>query len=209
MLPLFACTLLLSATLLFSIQPMFGKMILPLLGGIPAVWNTCMVFFKAVLLLGYLYAHAISSRLGVRRQILLHAGVLALPLLALPFGVDAGWVSPAVDHPIAWLFVLLSVSIGLPFFAVATSAPLLQRWFASTRHASARDPYFLYAASNAGSLLALLSYPLLVEPYLPLASQSQAWALGYGALLLLTGGWPWQCGVRHRRADDPLRRKAE
>src|SRR5208282_4455874 len=159
MLGVFAFTLFCSATLLFLIEPMVGKMMLPLLGGTPAVWNTCMVFFQAALLAGYAYAHAMTTWLGTRRQVLLHTGLIFLPLLVLPIGLVSGWVPPDNSNPIPWLLGLLTVSIGLPFFVLSSSAPLLQKWFANTDHPSAKDPYFLYAASNLGSMLALLSYP--------------------------------------------------
>src|SRR5262249_47153823 len=123
----FAATLFLSATLLFLVQPMFAKMVLPLLGGTPAVWNTCMVFYQAALLLGYAYAHFTTAWLGVRRQAVVHVGILLLPLLALPITVAEGWVPPGDSNPIPWLLALLLVSVGLPFVVVSTSAPLLQK----------------------------------------------------------------------------------
>jgi hypothetical protein len=183
---LFTITLFVSAALLFSVQPLIAKMLLPLLGGSPAVWNTCMVFFQSLLLAGYLYAHAATTWLGPRRQAPLHVGLLLLPVVVLPLAVSPGWLPPADANPIPWLLALLLVSVGLPFFMVATSAPLLQKWFARTGHPGGRDPYFLYAASNLGSLLALLSYPLLLEPYLRLAEQSWLWSSAYGLLVLLT-----------------------
>jgi hypothetical protein len=185
---LFALTLFLSATLLFLVQPMIAKMILPLLGGTPAVWNTCMVFFQAALLCGYASVHTTTAWLGSRRQILLQVVLLALPALVLPIGVAGSWVPPADANPIPWLLGLLLVSAGLPFLVVSTTAPLLQKWFAGTAHASARDPYFLYAASNLGSMVALLSYPVLVEPNLTLAAQTELWAVGYAVLAALVLG---------------------
>ncbi len=185
---LFAVTLFVSASLLFCVQPMIAKMILPLLGGSPAVWNTCMVFFQAMLLGGYAYAHSTTLCLGIRRHAVLHLGLLVVPLLILPFAITADAVrslSPDVN-PTGWLLVLLLTSVGLPFFVVSTTAPLLQVWFAETGHPSANDPYFLYGASNLGSLIALLSYPILMEPNLRLAQQSLAWAVGYGTLVALT-----------------------
>jgi SAM-dependent methyltransferase len=183
---LFAFTLLVSATLLFLVQPMFAKMVLPRLGGTPAVWNTCMVFYQAVLLFGYLYAHLATRWLGTRRQSIAHLVVLCLPWLVLPIGIGAHWYPPADQNPIPWLLLLMAVSVGIPFFVVSASAPMLQAWFADTGHPSGRDPYFLYAASNLGSMAALLGYPTLVEPYLPLAGQSFWWAVGYGTLMVLT-----------------------
>ena len=184
----FLATAFISAVLLFSVQLMFGKMILPLLGGTPAVWNTCLVFFQAALLAGYWYAHATTSWLGARRQAILHAAVLCLPLVLLPITVPAGWVPPTTGHPIPWLLELLLLRVGLPFFAVATTAPLIQYWFAQTDHPSAQDPYFLYAASNCGSLVGLLGYPTLIEPHLRLVQQRWLWSAGFVALLVLIGG---------------------
>jgi hypothetical protein len=184
---LFACTLFLSAALLFGVQPMVAKMALPLVGGSPAVWATCMLFFQAALLGGYAYAHATTSWLGVRRQAILHAGLSVLPLFVPPFSISvdmARSLSPRAN-PTWWLLGVLIGTVGLPFFMVSTSAPVLQRWFASTRHSAASDPYFLYGASNSGSLLALLAYPVVIEPTLPLARQSAAWAAGYGLLVAL------------------------
>ena len=183
MLIIFSLAMFVSATLLFLIQPMFTKMVLPLLGGTPSVWNTCMVFYQAALLAGYVYAHAAPKWLGVRRQAALHLGLLLLIILTLPIGISQGWTPPQTSNPIAWLLLLLLISVGLPFFVVSTTAPMLQKWFTHTGHHAARDPYFLYGASNLGSMLALVAYPVLVEPYLRLHHQAWAWAGGY--LLLL------------------------
>jgi len=182
----YATTIFLTASLLFVVQPMFAKMVLPLLGGSPAVWNTCLVFYQAALLAGYLYAHATTSWLGVRRQAALHVGLVLLPLLLLPIGIPSGWTPPAAASPIPWLLALLAVAVGLPFFVVSTTSPLLQKWFAGTGHPSAGDPYFLYAASNLGSMLGLLGYPVLLEPRLRLAEQSRLWSGGYLLLLVFT-----------------------
>ncbi len=195
MVALYALTIFSSAALLFLVQPMFARLVLPLLGGSPAVWNTAMVFFQAALLAGYAYAHASTSRLNARRQILLHLAVLLLPLAILPIAVPAGWTPPTQSNPAPWLLALMTLTVGLPFFAVATTSPLLQKWFAAGAHRDARDPYFLYAASNAGSLLALLSYPWLIEPTLPLVQQTRLWSIGYGGLILLVGAcavWRWK-----------------
>src|SRR4051812_21211510 len=160
-----------SAVLLFLVQPMFARMVLPLLGGSPAVWNTAIVFYQIVLLAGYAYAYAVTRWLSLRRQLVLHLGVLLLPLLVLPIELPEGWQPPATEHPVFWLLSLLGVAVGLPFFVVAASSPLLQRWFAASAHLVPRDPYFLYGASNLGSLLALLGYPLVVERWLRVGEQ--------------------------------------
>jgi hypothetical protein len=181
---------------------MIAKMILPLLGGAPAVWNTCMVFFQAALLAAYAYAHVAPGWLGTRRQALLHLGLVALPFLVLPVAV-AGWEPAAGGNPVPWLLALLAAVAGLPFFVVATSAPLLQRWFAATSDPAAGDPYFLYVASNLGSITALLAYPILVEPSFPLAVQSRLWTAGYAVLaglialcaVLAWRQWPTKCAT--------------
>jgi SAM-dependent methyltransferase len=172
-------------------QPMVGKMILPLLGGTPAVWSTCMVFFQAALLGGYAYAHALTSRLRPARQVLVHVVALALPFAVLPLAVNPRLLRGGEVNPILDVLTLLSLSVGLPFLVVSATAPLLQRWFTHTGHPAARDPYFLYAASNLGSMLALLGYPTLVEPRLHLQgsswlSQTALWSVGYGLLAVLT-----------------------
>lgn len=172
LLPVYTITMFLSALLLFLVQPMFAKMALPLLGGSPSVWNTAMVFYQAMLLGGYVYAHLATRWLGARRHAALHMLVLALPLLALPIGIPAGVSPTAQSSPALWLLGLLLVSVGLPFFVVSASSPMLQTWFATTGHRSAADPYFLYGAGNIGSMLALLIYPALLEPTLGLVSQS-------------------------------------
>ena len=184
---LFALTLLVSAALLFVIQPMIAKMVLPLLGGSPAVWNTCMVFFQAALLAGYAYAHSATAWLRPRSQAALHAALLFLPLFYLPFAIPEAWASslPRGSNPSPWLLWLLLATVGLPFFLVSTTAPLLQRWFSTTDHPAAADPYFLYGASNLGSMFALLGYPLVVEPNLRLGRQTEIWAAGYVVLVVL------------------------
>jgi SAM-dependent methyltransferase len=177
LLPSYAAVLFCSAGLLFLVQPMVAKMVLPRLGGSPAVWNTSMCFFQAVLLAGYLYAHLLATRFDRRAQALIHAAVLLAAAAFLP--IDLTQVTPPADGvPVLWLMGRLALGVGVPFFAIAATAPLLQRWFSRTDHPAAADPYFLYAASNAGSLLALLSYPLLVEPNLPLPAQSRGWSIG-------------------------------
>ena len=187
-LALFTITVFVSAVLLFAVQPMFAKMVLPLLGGTPAVWNTCMVFFQATLLAGYAYAHVTARAFEVRHQATIHLVLLVTPLLLLPIAVPAAWRSPSQDHPAMWLLALLIVALGLPFFVVSTTGPLVQTWFARSNHPLAHDPYFLYAASNTGSLAALLAYPTVIEPNLHLADQSRLWSIGYVVLALLLVG---------------------
>ncbi len=187
---LFAVTLFVSAFLLFLVQPMIGKMVLPLLGGTPAVWNTCMVFFQAALLAGYFYTHSVSTYLPVRRQLFLQGAVLLLPLLFVPFTIGS-WTPPTESNPVFDVLLLLGFVVGVPFFVVATSAPLLQKWFASTGHPSAKDPYFLYGASNLGSMLALVAYPFVVEPNFSLDGQTILWAVVYGVFVVLTAA----CGA--------------
>ena len=186
-LPLFMITIFLSSLLVFSVQPLFTKMVLPLLGSSPGVWNTAMLFFQIMLLLGYIYAHLTTRLLGVRWQAWFHLSIMALIVLFLPIGVAEGWTPPMEEAPVPWLIGLFAVSVGLPFFAVATNAPLLQRWFSHTRHSAAADPYFLYGASNLGSMLALLSYPLFFEPLLSNHEQSLTWAWAYATLVVLIG----------------------
>jgi len=181
----YAVTLFLSAFLVFLVQPMVGKMILPLYGGTPATWNICMLFFQTALLAGYLYAHAATKWLGVRRQAVVHLLLFPAPLLLLPIVIAADSAPPWDVNPVAFLLAKLLVSVGLPFFLISSSAPLLQKWFAGTSHPSAKDPYFLYAASNCGSLLALLAYPLFVEPGFALHRQSLIWTGGYILLIIM------------------------
>ncbi|HEV3469453.1 MAG TPA: fused MFS/spermidine synthase [Pyrinomonadaceae bacterium] len=190
---LFAAALFTSAALLFWVQPLVGKMLLPLLGGTPAVWNTCLLFFQAALLAGYAYALAVTRWLGTRAQVALHLLLLAAAALALPVAVSEATAAdaPAEGSPALWLLSSLLATVGPPFFVLSASAPLLQKWFAATRSAAAGDPYFLYAASNAGSLAALLGFPLLLEPNWTLAEQGRGWAFLYGALALLVAA----CGL--------------
>ena len=181
----FSATIFLSAFLMFIVEPMIARMVLPLLGGAAAVWTTCLVFFQAVLLCGYAYAHGATTLLGPRRHAAVHIGVVLLPLLFLPVGLGSE-TPPPTDNPAGWLLVTLLTSIGLPFFALSTSAAVLQKWYSVTDDDGASDPYFLYAASNLGSFAALIAYPLLVERTLRLQQQAQLWTVGYALLALLT-----------------------
>ncbi len=183
---LFALTLLLNALLLFLVQPMVAKLLLPYLGGTPAVWNTCMVFFQALLLAGYAYSHFVTTRLRLKPQIILHLTLLTAAMVCFPLEISEA-STQALDGqtpPVAWLLWRLLLLVGLPFLMLATGGPLLQKWFSQTGHPAAHDPYFLYGASNFGSLLALLGYPLLLEPALRLRQQSTLWAVSYGGLIL-------------------------
>ncbi|MEI7796349.1 MAG: fused MFS/spermidine synthase [Methylococcaceae bacterium] len=182
---LFASTLFSSALLMFVLQPLFGKLLLPLLGGTPAVWNSCMVFYQSVLFLGYLYAHLLGTRLKSNHQIIVHLTVISLSFLALPVGLPENLIPPTESNPTFWLFSTLALAIGLPFFVLSTTAPLIQKWFAHVGHKDSHDPYFLYAASNTGSLVSLLSYPFLIEPNWGLNAQQSDWTLGYVGLCLL------------------------
>lgn len=195
---LFTATIFVGATLLFLVQPLFAKMVLPLLGGSPSVWNTALVFFQAVLLAGYGYAHWLLRWLGQRNQIIVHVCVLAIAALVLPIGVASGWRPHAGTPPALWLLGLLTVSVGAPFFAVSATAPLIQRWFARTDHPHARDPYFLYSASNLGSVLALLTFPFVLEPTLSSNDQSIVWSIGFGVLTVCIIG----CGALVWRRTD-------
>lgn len=183
--PVYAVTLLLSAFLLFLIQPMFGKMVLPLLGGSPSVWNTAMLFFQALLLAGYAYAHGTARYLNIKVQALIHLGLLVLFVAVLPIAIPEGWFPPPGKDPTFWQLGLMAFVVGGPFFVLSGSAPMLQHWFAHTKHKDSDNPYFLYAASNLGSVSALLIYPFFVEPALKISEQSMGWAYGYGGLIVM------------------------
>jgi hypothetical protein len=190
----YAAAIFLAAALVFLVQPMAAKMILPRFGGTPAVWAVSLVFFQAVLLAGYAFAHVSLRFLPLRVQPLLQLGVLALPLALLPISMpaDAG----TSHNPTLAVLAVLLVAVGAPFFAVTTASPVLQRWFAASGHGAGADPYFLYAASNAGSLIGLLGYPLLIEPTFTLDEQSEIWLFGYGLFLALAAA----CALRVVRA---------
>jgi hypothetical protein len=180
-----------SALLLFSVQPLFTKMVLPRLGGSPAVWSVAMVFFQSLLLGGYAYAHYLMKLRNRAVPVAVHLGLLIVAMLTLPLSIASGWGEPPSSGYAFWLLALFAVSIGLPFFALAANNPLLQAWFVRTGHPDGPDPYFLYASSNIGSFLALLSYPVLLEPMLTLRAQNLLWTGGYGLLIALIAG----CGV--------------
>ncbi|MBK9083279.1 MAG: fused MFS/spermidine synthase [Rhizobiales bacterium] len=179
--------ILVSAFLLFSIQPMFTRMVLPKLGGTPAVWSVAMVFFQTLLLGGYLYAHLSATKLSTRASVLVHLALLAGTTFLLPIAVTTKLGNPPADGEAAWLFAVFALSTGLPFFAVAANGPLLQAWFSRSAATRGLSPYPLYSASNLGSFAALLLYPVLFEPMLDLKSQTVAWSVGFGVLALLIG----------------------
>jgi hypothetical protein len=186
------------------VEPLFAKMVLPLLGGSPAVWNTCLMYFQAMLLLGYLYAHVSSRYLDARRQVWLHVALVSVAFVALPVAIPRDWTPPASGHVIPWLIQILTIAIGAPFLVLAATAPLLQRWLSTSDHPAAKNPYMLYAASNTGSLLGLLAFPIVLEPHLRLTQQSSLWTVGYAIALALTVA----CAVlvwRRSRATAPGR----
>ncbi|MBO0763742.1 MAG: fused MFS/spermidine synthase [Hyphomicrobiaceae bacterium] len=183
----FTATTFLSALLLFAIQPMFAKMALPVLGGSPSVWSVSVFFFQAALLVGYLYAHLLINKAPAHLTGIIHLAVCALAFICLPIGI-ATWVGePPPGEPYLWQLGMFAASIGLPFVAVSANAPLLQAWFARSGHPDARDPYFMYAASNLGSLIALLGYPFFLEPTFGLSELKYLWAYTYVLLVLAIG----------------------
>jgi hypothetical protein len=183
LLALYAVAVFANAALLFTVELLFGKLVLPHLGGTAAVWGTCMMFYQGALLAGYLYAHMAIQRLGTRRAAVLQLAVLAAACAVLPVEVARGWSPPSTGTPVLWLLGLLTVSLGLPFFALSAGAPLLQRWYADA--VPGADPYPLYAASNAGALVALVAYPALIEPSVTLSRQAVGWTAGFIALLIV------------------------
>ncbi len=185
MLILYAGTIFLSAFLLFQVQPIIGKLVLPWFGGSASAWTVCMLFFQITLLLGYLYAHLSSRYLAPRRQAWLHASLLLAAALTLPIIPAAGWKPSPADDPALLLLGLLAATIGLPYFLLSTTGPLVQHWFARERPGGV--PYRLFALSNLASLLGLLSYPLLFEPRLTLKEMSTFWSAGFALFALFCG----------------------
>jgi hypothetical protein len=188
---IYTAAIFVSALLLFSVQPLFTKMVLPRLGGSPAVWSVAMVFFQSLLLGGYAYAHYLMQLRNRMIPVVVHLVLLVIALMTLPLSIAGGWGEPPTSGYAVWLLGLFAVSIGLPFFALAANNPLLQAWFVRTGHPNGPDPYFLYASSNIGSFLALLSYPVLLEPMFTLRTQNLIWTGGYGLLIVLIAA----CGV--------------
>jgi hypothetical protein len=181
----FVAAIFVSAALLFAVQPMFTKMVLPQLGGAAAVWSVALVFFQTALLAGYIYAHLITRFAPGRSSLIIHIAVNVVACFFLPLHVATIFGPPPQSAEAFWLLALFTLSIGLPFFALAANGPLLQAWFARTSHPAAKDPYFLYAASNAGSFLALISYPVAIEPFIRLGLQSWLWTGGFYTMILL------------------------
>jgi len=192
----YSAAILISALLLFAVQPLFTKMVLPRLGGSPAVWSVAIVFFQSLLLAGYAYAHLLMQIRNRAIPVAVHLVLLVLAMLTLPLSISTGFGEPPNSAYAFWLLALFAVSIGLPFFALAANNPMLQAWFVRTGHPAGLDPYFLYASSNMGSFMALLSYPLLFEPMFSLRNQNLMWTAGYGLLIILITG----CGVLLLRA---------
>ncbi|MES2834015.1 MAG: fused MFS/spermidine synthase [Pseudomonadota bacterium] len=184
---LFAVAIFTSAALVFVVQPMVTKLVLPMLGGSPSVWNTAMVFFQAALLAGYGYAHALQRIPSIRTQVAVHLALLTAAALFLPLHINNLLGEPNPAAPIGWLLPTLALSVGAPFAVLSATAPLLQAWYARVRagHADGQNPYVLYAASNLGSFLALLAYPVLIEPLTTLSGQRLGWSGGYAAFMLM------------------------
>ena len=211
---LFSLAIFTSASLLFVIQPMAGKILLPMLGGAPSVWNTCMVFFQATLLAGYLSAHLITKHLSLRAQIITFAVALLAAMQTLPIAVGDAWVEKLLDgsSPSVWMLSVLAMKVAPVFFVLSITSPLLQKWFARSGHAQGSDPYFLYGASNIGSILALLLYPFWIEANWGVTSQTHRWMLGFGFFTVLAtacGLASWYGSRRrvHNESSTPAKRK--
>ena len=187
---LFALTIFLGAFLLFQVQPMIGKFILPWFGGGPGVWTMCLLFFQVCLLAGYAYAHVLSHFFSKRKQVVVHVVLLVAALFFLPIVPGAQW-KPEPDANPSWrILLLLTVCLGLPYFILSSTGPLLQSWFSRLRPGVV--PYRLYALSNAGSLLALVSYPFVFEPALTRRTQALVWSWSFGAFVLFCAGCAWR-----------------
>lgn len=198
MLLLYTITIFLSAFLVFLVQPMIGKIFLPWVGGAPAAWNTCMFFFQLLLLGGYYYIHLSLKKLNLKKQMLIHFAIMVSALVTLPIAFAGDTSVP--ESPAWWLLKHLFLTTALPFFVVSSTAPLLQKWFFHTSHSRAANPFFLYAASNAGSLTALLVYPLVIEPNMNVAAQASFWGWGFLALFILMLSCAWF--VKTKKTDE-------
>lgn len=186
---LFLIVIFLAAFLLFQVQPLIAKQILPYFGGGSSVWTTCMLFFQGTLLLGYGYSHLIAKYLPVRKQLFCHASLLVLSLLLLPIGYEA-LSSEASQSPLTDILLILFLSVGVPYFTLSATAPLVQKWFALVNEG--KSPYFLYSWSNAASLLALLSFPFVIEPVLSSSTQNVTWSLVYAVFVAAFLSMLWQ-----------------
>jgi hypothetical protein len=182
----YAATVFLSAFLLFQVQPLLGKAILPWFGGSPAVWTTCVLVFQALLFGGYAYSHLTTRYLSPRHQAYVHLALLMWATVMLPIAPSPAWKPAAGDAPVPRIILVTIASVGLPYFLLSTTGPLLQRWFSQTY--AGESPYRLYALSNLGSLLALLSYPFVVEPAFSIPVQSTLWSGMFAAFALLCAG---------------------
>ena len=189
----YAVTIFVSAFLLFQVQPLIGRFILPWFGGGPSIWTSCMLFFQILLLGGYLYAHLISVKLKPRTQVLTHLSLLAVSLVFLPISPSDSWKPVADQSPLLQILLLLLATVGGPYFMLSSTGPLMQKWFSQSSHG--QSPWRLYALSNIGSLLALLSYPFVFEPWLALKQQVWSWSIVYGVYVALA---TW-CGIRYLR----------
>jgi hypothetical protein len=178
---IFATTVFLSAFLLFQIQPIVAKMILPWFGGSSSVWSTCIVFFQTVLLLGYGYVHWLHEKVAPNRQSLVHGVLLILSLATLPVAADASWKGTTLDNPSIAVLAVLAAACGVPYLLLSTTGPLMQAWYARSSQAAGVEakPYRLYALSNLASMLALLTYPIFVEPAMAVEAQALTWSAVY------------------------------
>lgn len=199
---MFALTILLSAFLLFQVQPLIARLILPWFGGSAAVWTSCMLFFQMALLGGYAYAHWLNDQKG-SRQIWIHLTLLAVSLLSLPILPNSWWKPTTVGDPLIRILGLLTVTVGLPYFLLSSTSPLLQTWY--SRANGGAMPYRFFALSNAGSMLGLLAYPVLVEPYLAGRTQAWAWSAGYGSFALVCAAVGW----RARQTESGMRNSSQ
>jgi len=209
----YAATIFLSSFLLFLVQPIIAKQILPWFGGSAAVWTTCLVFFQSVLLAGYAYADW-TTRLGARRQAMLHVALLAASLLCLPILASGAWKPQGDEQPILRILLLLGATIGLPYFLLSTTTPLLQAWY--WRRWQSAVPYRLFALSNLASLIALLGFPVLFEPAFDLKTLGWGWSFLFAAFAVLCAGTAWlsvnghdEREARTAKAPIPLRRQVE
>ena len=186
---LYALTIFVSAFLLFLVQPVIAKQILPWFGGSAAVWTTCLVFFQCMLLAGYFYADWTTKKLTPKRQALLHMALIVVAIAMLPIIPDASWKPTGEEAPSLRILLLLGATIGLPYFLISTTSPLIQVWF-SKRYPGA-SPYRLFALSNLASMIALLGYPFLFEPWIATQQQATGWSIGFGVFAILIAASAW------------------